>query len=274
MDGRRDGDNDFKDEVPRKPEDVPEATPPNLLKRRHEVNSGIYADSVHFERFVITILRRNESGSGHTYEVELVVTDAANKTATANDTAVEEASDPPSIVELNLTNVDTEENANASFKAVWSVSDDDGDLDEVELTLYGLNESGEVEDFRSIDVDGTSSSGTTNLTAESDSDSGHTYAVELVVNDEVGNNAAANDTAVEEVRTPPAVHELNLTATDAGDSANATFEAAWNVSDETGNLERVNLTFLDLNDTDMEDSRSIMVSGASAAGTTDLTARN
>ncbi|MFB6254202.1 MAG: hypothetical protein ABEI06_06315, partial [Halobacteriaceae archaeon] len=89
----------------------------------------------------------------------------------------------------------------AEFNASWSVSDSDGDLDTVDLTLYQLDSDGNrvaTEDAASVDISGDSASGTTGLKAKFDENNGKKYEVECVVTDSNGNTDSATATEVED----------------------------------------------------------------------------
>jgi parallel beta-helix repeat protein len=102
----------------------------------------------------------------------------------------------PTVDYLNLTEDDRGNNPHAMFVANWTVSDADGDLETVELTLRDLDD-GEVEDSKTVDVSGETASDETRLRAHKEGDSGHTYEVELVVSDAANNTASETDKAVE-----------------------------------------------------------------------------
>lgn len=81
------------------------------------------------------------------------------------------------------------------------MSDSDGDLDVVDLTLYELDSNGnrvEKEDSASIDLSGSDASGRTDLKAKFDENNKKTYEVELVVTDTNGNTASETTTEVED----------------------------------------------------------------------------
>jgi hypothetical protein len=89
------------------------------------------------------------------------------------------------ISSVNLIEVDTE-SEDAEFDAVWSVSDDDGDLSSVELTLTNL-ETGEQMDTQSVS-DG-SSHGKTRLIASGQNGRGYRYQAEFLVTHSDGQTA-------------------------------------------------------------------------------------
>jgi subtilisin len=103
----------------------------------------------------------------------------------------------PTVDSLSLSEDNQGGSPHADFDASWSVSDDDGDLDTVDLTLTDLDD-GETEDSASVDVSGSEADGTTDLKAMHEENSGHEYEVELVVTDSNGNTASDTATEVED----------------------------------------------------------------------------
>jgi hypothetical protein len=109
--------------------------------------------------------------------------------------AAEPPAGGPTVEHLDLAEDDRGNNPHAMFVANWTVSDADGDLETVELTLRDTDD-GEVEDSKTVDVGGGTASDDTRLRAHKEGDSGHTYEVELVVTDAANNTASETDTAV------------------------------------------------------------------------------
>lgn len=103
----------------------------------------------------------------------------------------------PTVDSLDISEDNAGGDPHADFSVSWTVSDDDGDLDSVDLTLTDLDD-GETEDSVSVDVSGSSASGTTSLRASKEENSGHTYEVELVVTDANGNTATTTAQEVED----------------------------------------------------------------------------
>jgi subtilisin len=209
----------------------------------------------------------NEQGNG------LVDTAAALGLDSSDDLDDNSA---PSVDSLSLTEVETD-NIDAEFDADWQVSDSDGNLSSVDLTLTD-DTDGETDDTASVSVSGDSASGTTRLVAAGDDGSGNSYTVELTVTD--GDGATASDTAsaTESEDTSdgnaPTVDSLSLSEDNQGGSPHADFDASWIVSDLDGDLDTVDLTLTDLEDGETEDSASVDVSGSDASSTTTLGAKH
>ncbi len=136
----------------------------------------------------------------HTVTAE--ATDTAGQTASDSitvtvDNSTDSGGNAPAVDSLSLSEDNAGGSPHADFDASWSVSDSDGDLDTVELTLTDLDD-GETEDTATIDVSGDSASGTTDLRAKQEENSGNEYEVELVVTDSNGNTASSTATEVED----------------------------------------------------------------------------
>jgi subtilisin len=84
----------------------------------------------------------------------------------------------------------------AFFDVAWSVSDIDGDLQQISLTLKDVDE-GDTEAIKTIGVSGSSESGTTKLKVNHEEDSGHTYQVTITVTDRNGNTASETASATQ-----------------------------------------------------------------------------
>ncbi|AGB15116.1 subtilisin-like serine protease [Halovivax ruber XH-70] len=174
----------------------------------------------------------------------------------------------PTVDSLSASEVETDD-GDAEFDVDWSVSDADGNLDSVDLTLTD-DTAGETEDTVSVSASGDTASGTDRLVATGDDGSGNDYTVELVVTDADG--ASSSDTAtVSETEdtggdTAPAIDQFAV-----GNSSNggwARFEVDWAVSDADGDLSTVDLVMEQNGST--VDSASESASGSSASGTTRL----
>jgi hypothetical protein len=132
----------------------------------------------------------------------------------------------PTVDSLELAEVETDD-ADAAFDASWQVSDADGDLGSVDLTLLDADD-GAVEESVSVDVGGDTASGTTRLVAVGDDGAGHAYEVELTVTDAEGNSGTATGTATESESTIEDVwkdDELNTLAFEdvSGNSSQKTY---------------------------------------------------
>ena len=182
----------------------------------------------------------------------------------------------PTVDSLSVDEVETD-SEDAEFDASWEVSDDDGDLNGVDLTLYELDNDGnrvEEEDSATEDVGGDSASGTTRLVATGDDGSGNTYEVEAVVSDSNDNTDSAITTVTEtedtDDGTAPDIDYFDLT--DTSNRRWARVEVDWTVSDEDGDLAEVTSEAVFANDgTDNETSS---ISGDSASGTHELRERD
>jgi subtilisin len=177
----------------------------------------------------------------------------------------------PTVDSLSLTEVETD-NSDAEFDADWSVSDDDGNLAFVDLTLTD-DADGETEDTATVDVSSDTASGTTRLVASGDDGSGNSYTVELVVTDAEG--ASSSDTAAtteseDTGGNAPSIKTFNLT--DTGNRQWARVEVDWTVFDADGDLSEVSSEAVFA--TGGTDSETSSISGGSASGTHELRERN
>ncbi|MFC6954227.1 glycosyl hydrolase [Halorubellus litoreus] len=141
-----------------------------------------------------------DEGSANSYTVDAVVTDAAGASS-AGSTAVSETEsstggNAPTVDGLSLTERSSN-SPHAEFDASYSVSDANGDLSTVDLTLTDTAD-GVVEDSASIGVSGGSASDTVSLKAFKAENDGHTYELECVVADAAGNTATATASEVED----------------------------------------------------------------------------
>jgi len=141
--------------------------------------------------------------SGGTYTVTLTVTDDSSATDTdSQDVSVSSStSGAPAVDGISLSENNSGGSPHADFDASWSVSDSDGDLNTVDLTLYELDSNGNrvaTESSTSADVSGSSASGTSSLNAKHDENSGNTYEVEIVVTDSSNNTDSNTATEVED----------------------------------------------------------------------------
>jgi subtilisin len=129
-----------------------------------------------------------DDGSGNSYEVEATVsdTDGTGSTDTATETESEDTSSGPSASIDGVSEIDSP-SPHAEFDVSWASSDDDGNLDTAELTLYDDTDGG-TEDSATEDISGEMASGTNTLKAKFDEGSGNDYTAELVVTDSEGNS--------------------------------------------------------------------------------------
>jgi subtilisin family serine protease len=103
----------------------------------------------------------------------------------------------PVVDSLTLAEDNTGKSPHADFDASWKVSDPDGDLSTVDITLTDSTEGG-TEDSTTIDVSGDTATGTTTLRARHEENSGHTYQVKLVVTDSHGDTDSATADEIED----------------------------------------------------------------------------
>jgi len=182
----------------------------------------------------------------------------------------------PAVDSLGATEVETGD-GDAEFDVTWSVSDADGNLASVDLTLTD-DTAGSTEDTATVSVSGDTASGTTRLVATGDDGTGNSYTVSLTVSDDSGATATDSTTVTETEDTTggtaPTVDSLALTEDNGGGSPHADFDAAWTVGDADGDLATVALTLTDTADGATVDTASLSVSGASASGSTGLTAKH
>lgn len=179
----------------------------------------------------------------------------------------------PTVDTLSASEVETD-NEDAEFDVDWSVSDSDGNLASVDVTLTD-DTAGETEDSTTVDVSGDSASGTSRLVAAGDDGSGNDYTVELVVSDSDG-ASDSDTTSVSETEddsgsgNAPVIDSFVLS--DTSNPRWARVEIDWSVSDQDGNLSQVTseATFAN-GGTDTETSS---VSGDSASGTHELRERD
>lgn len=222
------------------------------------------------ERMVAT----GDEGSSNSYDVTVTVTDGDSNTD-SKTVSVSETESAPTVETLSLSEVEVDDADNAAeFDADWSVSDEDGDLDSVDLTLYQLDSDGsriDNEDSASEDVSGDSATGTTRLIASGDDGSGNTYEVEVIVSDTDGDSGSdtATETESESTSSAPTIDTFSLT--DTSNPRWARVEIDWAVSDADGDLSDVTSEATFDGGTD---SQTSSVSGSSASGTHELRERN
>lgn len=87
-------------------------------------------------------------------------------------------------------------NPHVEFEVDWAVSDDNGDLNQVEVFMENI-ETGTINDSAIIDVSGSSALGTTELKDKEAEGSGNTYDFTLTVTDNEGNSNSETKTETE-----------------------------------------------------------------------------
>jgi hypothetical protein len=120
-------------------------------------------------------------------EIEYKLDDGTTSTDSFTVTP-EEANTTPTVDALSASEVETD-SADAEFDADWGVSDADGNLEAVDLTLVDDTDGG-TEDTAAIGVSGDRASDSTRLVASGDDVSGNEFTVELAVTDSDGATAS------------------------------------------------------------------------------------
>jgi endonuclease YncB( thermonuclease family) len=202
-----------------------------------------------------------DSDGDHTVDARATDADGAT-TGDSVTVTVDNVEDAPTVDSLSLEEVETDD-SDAEFDAAWQVSDADGDLDSVDLTLTD-DTDGETEDTATVAVSGDSASDTTRLVAAGDDGTGNSYTVELVVTDAAGNTASdtASATEGEPTETAPAIDEFVIN--DRSNPSWDKFDVDWAVSDADGDLAEVTSELLDSSG-NVLDSESTAISGSSAS---------
>lgn len=214
------------------------------------------------------------SDGDHTVDARATDSDGTTTAASTVTVTVDNVEDAPAVDSLSLSEVETD-NSDAEFDASWQVTDADGDLDAVDLTLTD-DTAGETEDTATVAVSGDSASGTTRLVAAGDDGAGNSYTVELVVSDAAGNTAADTATATESEATAdsPTVDSISLVEQNGGGDPHAEFDGDWSVSDPDGDLDHLDAVLVDLDDGETEYTDTVSLSGGSASGTESMTAKH
>ncbi|WP_128226292.1 carbohydrate-binding protein [Halobacteriaceae archaeon SHR40] len=101
----------------------------------------------------------------------------------------------PTVDSLELFEVETDNN-DAEFDAEWVLSDDDGNLSTVELTLTNLDTAEQMDNV-SISVSGSADSDKTRLLASGEDEQKFQYEVECIVGDSEQNTDSATATETE-----------------------------------------------------------------------------
>jgi len=216
------------------------------------------------------LVATGDEGTGNSYTIEATVTDSSGRMAATTASATESET-VPIFDTLSLSEVETD-TADAAFDASWAVTDNDSDLDSVDLTLTD-DTNGETEESVSLPVSGDSATDTTRLAAAGDGGIGNSYTVAATVTDSFENtdSATASATAELENKSPPTVDGITLSEVET-DDPDAAFDASWSVSDSDGNLASVDLLLTDDTDGGSEASTSLSIGGDTASGTTRLVA--
>ncbi|AGN01975.1 glycoside hydrolase family 81 [Salinarchaeum sp. Harcht-Bsk1] len=147
------------------------------------------------------LVAAGDDGTGNSYTLELVATDGTGNTASST-TSVTESEDTssgnaPTVDSFSISEDNSGGSPHAEFQIDYAVSDADGDLSSVDLTLTDT-EDGQVEGSTTVSVSGSSGSGTETLSARKAENDGHTYEAECVVTDANGNTDTATATEVED----------------------------------------------------------------------------
>jgi subtilisin len=204
------------------------------------------------------------------HSLEATATDSAgNTTSSAITVTTDNADSGPAVDDLSAVEVETS-SEDAAFDVDWSVSDDDGDLDTVDLEVSDDTDA-ETEATDSTSVAGDAGSGTTRLVAAGDDGSGNSYTVELTVTDGAGATETATTTVTEteDEDRAPTVDSYGVDAESTGSDAEIT--ADWAVNDPDGDLDRVTVRVLDASTGRVVASNATDVGGADASGTDSFT---
>jgi len=193
----------------------------------YDSTSGYYEDS-----YDTTALADGD----HTFEA--TATDSAGNTTTSAITVTTDNTESaPTVESLSASEVETSD-SDAEFDATWEVSDADGDLSSVDLTLTD-DTAGETEDTTTVSASGDTASGTTRLVAAGDDGSGNAYTVEATVTDGAGNTDTATTTVSETEDTESALAVSTGDATNVGTDA-ATLNGSL---DDLGGADSVDVSF-------------------------------
>jgi len=207
----------------------------------------------------------NEQGAGLLDVAASLGLDSSNDLGSSDNSA-------PTVGGASLSEVEADD-SDAEFDASWDVSDTDGNLAQVELVLTDT-ENSETEDTKTVDVSGSSASGTDRLVATGDEGSGHTYEVTVTVTDTERSSDSETASATESGDTSggnaPAIDTFELT--DNSNPRWARVAADWTVSDEDGDLAEVTTEVTFANGA--TDSQTSSVSGSSASGTDEFRERD
>lgn len=193
----------------------------------------------------------------------------ANSMATDSSSSGDSAA--PAVDSLSASEVETSD-SDAEFDVSWAVSDADGDLSTVDLTLTD-DSDGSTEDSASISVSGSDATGTTRLAAAGDDGSGNSYTVDLTVTD-AASNTTTDSTSVSETESTNTAPNATIDAiTDNSNRTWNSYAIDWSASDDDGNLDSVVVELL-ASDGTVLDSATTGVSGSSASGSNDLRSKS
>jgi len=182
--------------------------------------------------------------SDGTHTLDAKVTDSAGNTDSSSITlTTDNSGSSPVANELLATEVETD-TADAAFAIDWEVSDPDGDLSTVDLGLYDETDD-EQEDTKSVDISGDSATGTTELTASGDGESGNEYTIVLTATDNSGNGTSATATAAAAGDSlKPQIGRFSVSESQKGDGR-ADITVVWDVYSNDSDLRSVNIDVAD-----------------------------
>jgi len=206
------------------------------------------------------------------HTLQASATDSAGNTSTSSITVTTDNTESaPAVDSLSASEVETSD-SDAEFDAAWDVSDADGDLSSVDLTLV-QDSDGTTEDTASISVSGSSASGTTRLVAAGDEGSGNSYTVEATVTDSAGNTGTGSSSVSETENTNAAPSASIDALSDKSNPRWDRYDVDWSASDADGNLDTVVVEMLDSSGATL-DSATNSVSGSSASGVDEVRSKS
>ncbi|EMA26356.1 Ig-like domain-containing protein [Haloarcula argentinensis] len=200
-------------------------------------NTGYYEDSWD-----------TTSLSDGTHTLDARVTDSAGNTDSSSITVTTDNSGTgPAVDTLSVSEIETD-TTDAAFAIDWGVSDSDGDLSTVDVGLYDETDNAQ-EDTTTVDVSGSSATGTTELTASGDGGSGNEYTVVLTATDTSGNGTSAT-AAVSAAAdgTKPQIGRFSVSESQQGDDR-ADITVVWDVYSSDRELQSVTIDVADSNAT-------------------------
>jgi subtilisin len=210
------------------------------------------------------------SDGSHT--LAATATDSAGNTSSSSiSVTTDNTASAPTVDSLSASEVETSD-GDAEFDVSWQVSDGDGDLSSVDLTLTD-DTAGSQEDTASVSVSGSDASGTTRLVAAGDDGSGNSYTVDATVTDSGGNTGSGSTTVseTESTASAPTVDSHSVSTRSTGPWSRVT--ADWAVSDADGDLDSVVVEILDGSGNSLN-STTVSVSGSTASGSNELKTRS